>query len=190
MSHLSYEHTMAFVLYGRDPERARIGALLDAARASGSGALVLRGEAGIGKSALLEDARERAGDMQVLAARGVESEAELPFAGLHQLLRPALDHVERLPRPQAAAIRSALGLEESDAHERFLVFAACLSLLSELAERRPVLCLVDDAHWLDSASADALRFVARRLDAEGHRAHLRRPRGRRARASRPTRFRR
>ena len=132
-----------------------------------SGALVLRGEAGIGKSALLEDARERAGDMQVLAARGVESEAELPFAGLHQLLRPALGHVERLPQPQAAAIRSALGLEESDAHERFLVFAACLSLLSELAERRPVLCLVDDAHWLDAASADALRFVARRLDAEG-----------------------
>ena len=105
--------------------------------------------------------------MHILTARGVESEAELPFAGLHQLLRPALGHVERLPPPQAAALRSALGLEESAGHERFLVFAACLSLLSELAERRPVLCLVDDAHWLDAASADALRFVARRLDAEG-----------------------
>ena len=105
VSRLRYEHTIAFVLYGRDPERAQIGALLEAARASRSGALVLRGEAGIGKSALLEDARERAGDMQVLAARGVESEAELPFAGLHQLLRPALGHVERLPPPQAAAIR-------------------------------------------------------------------------------------
>ena len=158
---------MAVVLYGRDPERAQIGALLEGARASRSGALVLRGEAGIGKSALLEDARERAGDMLILTARGVESEAELPFAGLHQLLRPALGHVERLPPPQAAAIRSALGLEESAGHERFLVFAACLSLLSELAERRPVLCVVDDAHWLDAASADALRFVARRLDAEG-----------------------
>ena len=158
---------MAVVLYGRDPERAQIGALLEGARASRSGALVLRGEVGIGKSALLEDARERAGDMLILTARGVESEAELPFAGLHQLLRPALGHVERLPPPQAAALRSALGLEESAGHERFLVFAACLSLLSELAERRPVLCVVDDAHWLDAASADALRFVARRLDAEG-----------------------
>jgi AAA ATPase domain len=158
---------MVLVLYGRDRERAQIGGLLEAARASRSGALVLRGEAGIGKSALLEDARKRAGDMLVLSARGVESEAELPFAGLHQLLRPALGHVERLPQRQAAAIRSALGLEESVGHERFLVFAACLSLLSELAERRPVLCLVDDAHWLDAASADALRFVARRLDAEG-----------------------
>ena len=101
------------MLYGRDPERARIGGLLEAARASRSAALVLRGEAGIGKSALLEDARERAGDMYVLAARGVESEAELPFAGLHQLLLPALPHVERLPPPQAAALRSALGLEEA-----------------------------------------------------------------------------
>ena len=154
------------MLYGRDPERGQIGALLEAARASHGGALVLRGEAGIGKSALLEDARDRAVDMHVLSARAVESESELPFAAVHQLLRPALGHVDGLPQPQASALRSALGLEESDAQERFLVFAACLSLLSELAERRPVLCLVDDAHWLDAASADALRFVARRLDAE------------------------
>lgn len=155
------------MLYGRDPERAQIGALLDAARSSRSGALVVSGEAGIGKTALLEDARDRATDMHVLAARGVESESELPFAALHQLLRPALAHVERLPQPQATALRGALGLGEGAAQERFLVFAASLSLLSELAERRPVLCLVDDAHWLDAASADALRFVARRLDAEG-----------------------
>ncbi len=155
------------MLYGRDAERARIGELLDAARDSRSGALVVRGEPGIGKTALLDDAQERAADMHVLSARGVESEAELPFAALHQLLRPALSYVERLPAPQSAALRGALGLDEGRTSERFLVFTACLSLLSELAERRPVLCLVDDAHWLDAASADALRFVARRLDAEG-----------------------
>ena len=155
------------MLYGRDPERAVIGALLDAARESRSGALVLRGEPGIGKTALLADARERAADMQVLTARGVESESELPFAALHQLLRPALGDLDGVPGPQATALRNALGLADGEPPERFLVFAACLSLLSELAERRPVLCLVDDAHWLDALSADALRFVARRLDAEG-----------------------
>jgi predicted ATPase len=96
------------VLFGRDVERARIGALLDGARASRSGVLVVRGGPGIGKTALLEDARDLAADMDVLAARGVESEAELPFAGLHQLLRPALPLAEHLPRPQALALRSAL----------------------------------------------------------------------------------
>ena len=155
------------MLFGRDVERTVIGALLEAARDSASGALVLRGEAGVGKTALLEDARERAGDMHVLTARGVESELELPFAALHQLLRPALEHIEALPPPQAAALSGALGLAEGPPPERFLVFAACLSLLSEVSERRPVLALVDDAHWLDTASADALTFVARRLDAEG-----------------------
>jgi ATP/maltotriose-dependent transcriptional regulator MalT len=155
------------VLYGRDSERDRIGALLDDARASRSGVVVVRGEAGIGKTALLDDARERAADMHVLSVRGVEAESELPFAALHQLLRPALDRIDRLPAPQAAALRAALGLAEGAGEERFLVFAAALSLLAELAERRPVLCLVDDAHWLDDASSDALRFVARRLDAEG-----------------------
>jgi DNA-binding CsgD family transcriptional regulator len=155
------------VLYGRDAERDRIGALLKAARASQSGALVLRGEPGVGKSALLDDTRERAGDMHVLSARGVESEAELPFAALHQLLRNALGHVDALPAPQANALRAALGLADAAGYERFLVSAACLSLLSELSEKRPVLCLVDDAHWLDTASAEALLFVARRLEAEG-----------------------
>jgi AAA ATPase domain len=155
------------MLYGRDVERALIGGLLDGARDSRSGALVVRGEPGVGKSALLLDARERAADMHVLSARGVESESELPFAALDQLFRPALRYLDRLPAPQAAAFRGALGLDAAGSEERFLVFAACLSLLSELAERRPVLCLVDDAHWLDSASADALLFVARRLDAEG-----------------------
>jgi DNA-binding CsgD family transcriptional regulator len=155
------------VLYGRDAERAEIGGLLEAARDSRSGALVLRGEPGIGKTALLRDARDRAGDMHVLSARGVESESDLPYAALFQLLRPALDQLEQLPPPQATALRRALGVEDGAAEERFLLFAACLSLLSELSERRPVLCLVDDAHWLDTASADALLFVARRLDAEG-----------------------
>jgi DNA-binding CsgD family transcriptional regulator len=159
--------TIRAVLYGRDTERARIGALLEDARASRSGALVIWGEPGIGKTALIEDTKERAVDMHVLSARGVESEAELPFAALHQLLRPALAYIDQLPPPQANALRAALGLIDGASHERFLVFAACLSLLSELAERRPVLCLVDDAQWLDAASADAVRFVARRLDAEG-----------------------
>src|SRR5215831_18234081 len=155
------------MLYGRDAERAQIGALLEDARASQSGALILQGEPGVGKTALLDDTRERAVDMHVLTAHGVESESELPFAGLHQLIGPAIRHVDRVPAPQAVALRVALGLEAGTAHERFLVFAGCLSLLAELADRRPVLCVVDDAQWLDSASAEALLFVARRLDAEG-----------------------
>src|SRR5262245_6551398 len=155
------------MLYGRDAERAQIGALLQDARASRSGALILRGEPGVGKTALLDDTRERAADMHVLTAHGVESESELPFAGLHQLMRPAVGHIDQLPEPQAAALRAALGLEAGTARERFLVFAGCLSLLAELAVRRPVLCVVDDAPWLDSASAEALLFVARRVDAEG-----------------------
>jgi tetratricopeptide (TPR) repeat protein len=155
------------VLFGRDQERTQIGALLEAARASRSGALIIRGEPGIGKSALLEDAREHADDMTVLTARGVQSESELPFAALHQLFRPALDRVAALPAPQAEALEGALGLGSSTGRERFLVFAGCLSLLSELAEERPVLCLLDDAQWLDRASAEALLFVTRRLDAEG-----------------------
>ena len=155
------------MLYGRDAEREAIRVLLEDARASRSGVLVIRGEAGIGKTALLDDARDRASDMHILSARGVEAESELPFGALHQLIRPALAHVDALPEPQAAALRAALGLSEGSGEERFLVFAACLTLLSELAERRPVLCVIDDAHWFDSASADALRFVARRLDAEG-----------------------
>jgi DNA-binding CsgD family transcriptional regulator len=155
------------MLYGRDRERAEIWALLEAARSSKSSALVIRGEAGIGKSALLDDAQDRAADMQVLQARGIESESELPFAGLHQLLRPALELVGRLPTPQAAALNSALGLVDRSGEDRFLISAACLTLLAELAEKRPVLCIVDDAQWLDSASTDAFLFVARRLHAEG-----------------------
>ena len=155
------------MLYGRDAERSAVTALLDAARDSRSGVLVLRGQAGAGKSALLQDAIEQASDLQVLEARGIESEAELAFAGLHQLLRPILGQVDGLPGPQATALRAAFGLEQGRVEDRFLVSVAVLSLLAEAAERRPVLCVVDDAHWLDEASANALFFVARRLEAEG-----------------------
>ena len=155
------------MLHGRDAERAAIGALLEGARSSRSAALVIRGEAGIGKSALLADTAARAEDMHVLRARGVESESDLPFAAVQGLLRPALDRLDALPAPQARALGTALGLADGPPPERFLVYSACLGLLSELAEGRPVLCLVDDAHWLDSASAEALTFVARRLGAEG-----------------------
>jgi DNA-binding CsgD family transcriptional regulator len=155
------------MLLGRDAERARIGALLEAAQASRSGALVIRGEPGIGKTALLEDALAQAGNMHVLRARGVESESDLPFAGLHQLTRPALHMIDHLPSPQADGLRGALGLADRAGEDRFLISVACLTLLSELAESRPVLCLVDDVHWLDAPSADALLFVARRLGAEG-----------------------
>ncbi|HXV35241.1 MAG TPA: AAA family ATPase [Gaiellaceae bacterium] len=155
------------MLYGRDPERSRIGELLDGARASRSAVLVISGEPGVGKSALLEDARDQAGDMRVLGGAGVESEAQLPFAALHQIVRPVLGHVESLPQPQAAALRGALGLAAGGGEDRFLVSLAVLSLLAEAAEDQPLLCLVDDAQWLDDASADALVFVARRLEAEG-----------------------
>jgi ATP/maltotriose-dependent transcriptional regulator MalT len=155
------------LLYGRDAERSIIGELLEGARESRGGVLVVRGEAGVGKSALLEDARERASGMQVLACAGIESESALPFAALHQLLRPALRHLETVPRPQAEALRGALGLAAAREDDRFLVSLAVLSLLAEAAEDRPLLCLVDDAHWLDDASADALVFASRRLEAEG-----------------------
>jgi DNA-binding CsgD family transcriptional regulator/tetratricopeptide (TPR) repeat protein len=154
------------MLCGRDPERARIRELLDDARESSGGVLVIRGEPGVGKSALLEDARELAGDMRVLSSRGVETESSLPFAALHQLVRPILDDLEHIPAPQAGALRGALGLAEPAGDDRFLVALACLSLLAEAAERTPLLCLVDDARWLDDASAEALVFVARRLERE------------------------
>jgi ATP/maltotriose-dependent transcriptional regulator MalT len=155
------------LLYGRDAERSIIGGLLQGARESRSGVLVIHGEAGVGKSALLEDARERASDMRVLGCNGVEAESALPFAALHQLLRPVLRYLAKVPRPQADALRGALGLAAGRGGDRFLVSLAVLSLLAEAAEQRPLLCLIDDAHWLDDASADALVFVARRLESEG-----------------------
>jgi len=155
------------MLYGREAERSRIGELLDGARQSRSAVLVISGEPGVGKSALLEDARDHATDMRVLSGTGVESEAHLPFAALHQIVRPVLGHIEDLPKPQAAALRGALGLAAGGSDDRFLVSLAALSLLADAAESRPLVCLVDDAQWLDDASADALVFVARRLEVEG-----------------------
>ncbi|HEX9639930.1 MAG TPA: ATP-binding protein, partial [Candidatus Krumholzibacteria bacterium] len=117
------------MLYGRDPERSRVGELLDGARASRSAVLVISGEPGVGKSALLADARDQAGDMRVLSGAGVESEAHLPFAALHQIVRPVLGLIENLPQPQAAALRGALGLASGASDDRFLVSLAALSLL-------------------------------------------------------------
>ena len=155
------------MLYGRAQERLRIEELLDGARSSRSGALVIRGEPGIGKTALLQSVRSGAPDLQVLSARGVESERHLAFAGLHQLLLPAMRLVDRLPEPQARSLSGALGLSDATSDSKFLTSAACLSLLAELAEEKPVVCIVDDAQWLDTPSVDALLFVARRTEVDG-----------------------
>jgi DNA-binding CsgD family transcriptional regulator len=154
-------------LYGREPECAAIDRLLEGARRSQSGAVVLRAEAGLGKSALLSYARSRAADLRVLQTVGVEPEIELPFAALYQLLRPVFPYLERIPDVQATALRSALAIAPGGTDNRFVIALAVLNLLAEVASDGPVLCLVDDAHWLDQPSADALSFVARRLDAEG-----------------------
>ncbi|WP_331741378.1 AAA family ATPase [Kitasatospora sp. NBC_00085] len=155
------------MLYGRVGEQDRIDRMLSSARAGASGALVIHGEAGIGKTALLEHAAEAAGAGRVLRTVGIESEMELAFGGLHQLLRPLTDHLDRLPEPQAAALRSAFGLTGEAVRNRFTVGLAVLTTLSEAAGDEPLLCLVDDAQWLDQASLDALTFAARRLHAEG-----------------------
>jgi predicted ATPase len=154
------------LLYGRSEQLAAIDRLLEGMRSGRAGSLVLRGEAGIGKTALLDAAEGKATGARVLRVTGVESEAELPFAGLQALLRPAVDEIGALPERQAVALRGAFGLAEAAVADRFLVGLGVLSLVAELAEDRPVLMLVDDAQWLDRASADALVFAARRLHAE------------------------
>jgi DNA-binding CsgD family transcriptional regulator len=153
-------------LSGRATERARLEQLLTAVRAGQSAALVLRGETGIGKTALLEYVAARSEGDRVLRALGVESEMELPFAALHQLCTPLLDGLERLPSPQRDALDTAFGLRSGPRPDRFLVGLAVLSLLSDAAEVQPLICLVDDAQWLDRSSAQVLSFVARRLQAE------------------------
>jgi DNA-binding CsgD family transcriptional regulator len=154
------------MLLDRLPERATLSGLLDAARAGRSGVLIVRGEPGIGKTALLEYAVESASGLRVVRVAGVESEMELAFAALQQLCAPMLDKLAGLPDPQRAALGVAFGLETGAAPDRFLVGLATLSLLSEVAGQQPLLCVVDDAHWLDRASAQVLAFVARRLLAD------------------------
>jgi hypothetical protein len=154
------------MLVDRLTERSALDSMIASARGGMGSALVLRGEPGIGKTGLLEYAIESASGFQIARAAGVESEMELPFAALHQLCAPGLDQLERLPGPQRDALGVAFGLRAGEVPDRFLVGLAVLSLLSEVAAERPVLCLVDDAQWLDRASAQALAFVARRLLAE------------------------
>jgi AAA ATPase domain len=154
------------MLWARDEEMAAIDAQLRAAREGRGGPLRLTGEAGMGKSALLDYAERRASGMTVLRARAAEDEAALPYAALHQLLSGVLPRLERLPVPQARALGVALGLEEGAAPDPFLVAVATLTLLSDLAAERPVLCLVDDAQWADAPSLSAVAFFARRLNVD------------------------
>jgi DNA-binding CsgD family transcriptional regulator len=154
------------VLQGRRTECAALDRLLEAARGGHSGVVVVRGEGGIGKTALLGYAAERAEGCRVLQVVGVESEMELPFAGLHQLCVPLLAGLDRLPPPQRDALGTAFGLTSGARPDRFLVGLAVLSLLADGAEERPLLCLIDDAQWLDQSSLQVLAFVARRLEAE------------------------
>src|SRR5256714_3149572 len=154
------------MLRGRRRESAVLEGLLDGARAGRSGALVVRGDAGIGKTALLEYVIASASDLGVVRAVGVESERELAFAALHQLCVPILDRRERLPGPRRDALQFTFGLSEGPVPDTFLVGLALLGLLAEAAQERALVCVVDDAQWLDAASARALAFVARRLLAE------------------------
>src|SRR3954447_12858896 len=153
-------------LLGRAGERELLDRLLERVRGGQSGVLVVRGEAGAGKTALLRDCAHLESGFRVAWIAGIESEMELPFAGLHQLCAAELDRLDALPEPQRAALCVALGLSSGAAPDRFLVALAALSLLAEVATERPLLCLVDDAQWLDAASAQVLGFVARRLLAE------------------------
>jgi DNA-binding CsgD family transcriptional regulator/tetratricopeptide (TPR) repeat protein len=153
-------------LLGREREREVLDRLLDGVRGGRGGVLVVHGEAGVGKTVLLEDTIEAARGFGIARTSGVEAEMELPFAAVHQLCAPCLDLVDRLPPPQHEALGVAFGLITGPAPDPFLVGLATLGLLSEAAEERPLLGVVDDAHWLDDASARALAFVARRLLAE------------------------
>ena len=155
------------MLFGREAELAAVEGLIARAGSSRSGTLVVRGEPGVGKSALLGHAIGHATGLRVLRAGGIEAESELAFAGLHQLVHSVLDRVGRLAEPQAAALAAALGLSRASVEDRFLIGVAVLGLLAEAAEEMPLVCVVDDAQWLDRPSADALTFAARRLEAEG-----------------------
>ena len=154
------------MLLNRLPERAALGQLLEAARGGRSGVLVVYGEAGVGKTALVEDAIASASGMRIARVAGIESEMELPYAALQQLCAPMLGGLDRLPDPQREALGVVFGLRVGEAPDRFLVGLATLSLLADAAGKQPLLCVIDDAQWVDRASAQALGFVARRLFAE------------------------
>jgi AAA ATPase domain len=161
---MAAERALGFL--GRTSEREALDRLLANVRQGQSAVLVIRGEAGIGKTALLRYAAAQASGFRVAQIAGVEAEMELPFAGVHQLCAPMLDQLGALPEPQRKALSVALGVSTGDTPDRFLVALAVLSLLSAVAEERPLACLVEDTQWLDDASAQVLGFVARRLLAE------------------------
>ena len=150
-------------LRGRAGEVSVLAGLVAAVRAGQSRVLVVRGEPGVGKTALLDYLAEQAHGCRVVRAAGMQSEIELAFAGLHQLVAPMLDRLEQLPVPQREALQTAFGFSAGPTPDRFLVAMAVLGLLSEVARERPLVCAVDDEQWLDQASAQALGFVARRL---------------------------
>src|SRR4029077_15120374 len=149
--------------FGRASECRRLDGMLAQARDGRSSVLVIRGEPGIGKTALLRYAARQAAGLRIAQVEGVQAEMELPFAAIHQLCTPLLDGLEVLAEPQQNALRVALGISSGDAPDRFLVAAAVLNLIAATADKRPLLCLVDDAQWLDASSAEVLGFVARRL---------------------------
>jgi DNA-binding CsgD family transcriptional regulator len=154
------------LLFGRRSECVTLDGLIAGARAGQSQVLVVRGEAGIGKTSLLDYLESNAAGCRIARSAGAEAEMELAYAGLHQICGPFLDRLERLPDPQRIALSAAFGLISSEAPDRFLVGLAVLDLLADRAEERPLICLIDDAQWLDRVSAQTLAFVARRLVAE------------------------
>ncbi|MER7335288.1 MULTISPECIES: ATP-binding protein [unclassified Micromonospora] len=154
------------MLYGRSAETGVLDGVIARAYDGYGGAVVLRGEAGVGKTALLDAAAGRGGAMRVLRATGVKAESDLAFAALHQVLWPVTGSLEALPAPQRDAVRAALGLAAGTAGDRYLLGAGVLSLLSEAAAPDGLICVVDDFQWVDRASADALLFAARRLGTE------------------------
>src|SRR5207302_11261677 len=154
------------MLVGREREQATIDALLEHARSGISGTLLVCGEPGIGKSALLRYAELTANGMTVLTASGIESESELPFGGLAELLQPVRELIPEVPAPQAAALMGALALGPPSTSDPFAIFAATLSILAASAERQPIVVIVDDLQWLDASSERAVRFASRRIHAD------------------------
>jgi hypothetical protein len=154
------------MLLGRDRELARLGRMLDAAQHGPSSAVIMHGDPGVGKTALLDAAAGIARGFTVLRARPLQAESELPFAGLADLLRPLLGLLDRIPPPQAAALSGALAIGPATPGDRFAAAAATISLLAAGGEASPVLAVIDDAQWLDTPSREALLFTARRLGSE------------------------